>query len=287
MSVAHHAIITGGSSGIGLALARKLASRGYNLSLIARREDLLTSSAAELRALASRPDQRIETFSADVSVRAEAEAAVNRSIARLGAPDLLITSAGIAVPGYFEEVPADDFDRAMAVNYFGTLYVIRGALAAMRARRRGRIVMICSGAALMGIFGYASYGPSKFAVRGLAETLRAELRPANIGVSIAYPPDTETPMLEEENKTKPEETKLITGLAKAWSADAVAACIMSGIDRGKFAITPGLTITLMHRLPGSIIPLLRRYCDHLVDSVQKSRSALPAARAKGVGSLPA
>ena len=123
----------------------------------------------------------------------------------------------------------------------------------------------------MGIFGYASYGPSKFAVRGLAETLRAELRASNIGVSIAYPPDTETPMLDEENKTKPEETKLITGLAKSWSADAVAGCILRGIDGGKFAITPGATITLMYRWPGTIIPALRWYCDRLADGAGRRK----------------
>ena len=81
----------------------------------------------------------------------------------------------------------------------------------------------------MGLFGYTTYSPSKFALRGLAEALRAELSDENIGVSIVYPPDTETPMLEEENKIKPEETKLITGVVKTWSAEAVADCIMRGI----------------------------------------------------------
>jgi 3-dehydrosphinganine reductase len=130
----------------------------------------------------------------------------------------------------------------------------------------------------MGIFGYASYGPSKFAVRGLAETLRAELRSDNIGVSIAYPPDTETPMLEEERKTAPPETQLICSLAKTWSADAVADCILRGVRRGTFAITPGLTLTLMHRMPGVIIPLLRWYSDRLVKSVRKSSQRPPVLR---------
>jgi len=171
----------------------------------------------------------------------------------------------------------------MAVNYFGTLYVIRAALPAMRARQRGRIVLVSSGAALMGLFGYAAYGPSKFAVRGLAETLRSELRADNIGVSVVYPPDTETPMLEEENKTKPEETRLITGVAKTWSADAVAACMMRGIERGTFAITPGLTISLMHRWPGAVIPALRWYCDRLANGVRRSRFTAQAVQAKSVG----
>ena len=283
MSVATHALITGGSSGIGRALGRKLANAGYHLSLISRRQDLLEEAAAEMRRSALRADQRIEIYPADVAEPVQVEAAVKAAIARLGGPELVVTSAGIAVPGYFEDIPATTFERMMAVNYFGTLYVIRAALPAMRARQRGRIVLVSSGAALMGLFGYAAYGPSKFAVRGLAETLRSELRADNIGVSVVYPPDTETPMLEEENKTKPEETRLITGVAKTWSADAVAACMMRGIERGTFAITPGLTISLMHRWPGAVIPALRWYCDRLADGVRRSRFAAQAVQAKSVG----
>jgi 3-dehydrosphinganine reductase len=267
MSVAMHALITGGSSGIGRALGCKLAAAGYHVSLIARRDKLLAEAAAQIRRDAQQAEQRVEFYPADVADRNQSEAAVKAAIAEIGPPDLVITSAGIAVPGYFADMSADVFERSMAVNYFGTLYVLRAALPAMRSRKRGRIVLMSSGAALMGLFGYASYGPSKFAVRGLAETLHAELRSDNIGVSVAYPPDTETPMLEEENKTKPAETRLICGLAKTWTADAVASCIMRGIERGTFAITPGLTITLMYRLPGAVLPALRWYCDRLADRV--------------------
>jgi 3-dehydrosphinganine reductase len=278
MSAKFHALITGGSSGIGKALAGRLAIAGYQLSLIARRDSLLADAATEIRSAAQGCDQRIEIYPADIADRMQAEAAVKAAIADLGPPELVITSAGIAVPGHFAEMSAAVFERSMAVNYFGTLYVIRAALPAMRSQKRGRIVVISSGAALMGLFGYASYGPSKFAVRGLAETLRAELRPDNIGVTIAYPPDTETPMLEEENKTKPVETKLICGLADTWTADAVAGSIMRGIERGAFAVTPSLTLTLMHRLPGTVIPALRWYCDRLVDRVRRLEAPRAEAR---------
>jgi hypothetical protein len=82
-------------------------------------------------------------------------------------------------------------------------------------------------------------------------------------------------MLDSENITKPAETKLITSLAKTWPADAVAACIIRGLDKGKFAITPGATITVMHRFPGVIIPLLSRYADYLVKGAQR-KGALPS-----------
>jgi 3-dehydrosphinganine reductase len=276
MSAGMHALITGGSSGIGKAVGIKLAAAGYDVSLIARRNNLLADAAEEIRCHKQRSDQRIAFYPADVSDRLEAEAAVKAAIAEFGPPDIVVASAGVSEPGYFAELPVDIFERAIAVNYLGTLYILRSALPPMRARKRGRIVLISSGAALMGIFGYASYGPSKFAVRGLAETLRAELRSDNIGVSIAYPPDTETPMLEEERKTMPPETKLICSLAKAWSADAVADCILRGVRRGTFAITPGLTLTLMHRFPGVVIPLLRWYSDRLVKSLRISSVKAPS-----------
>ena len=275
-----HALITGGSSGIGKALANKLAAQGYDVSLIARRKDVLAQAVDEVRHHGRRAGQRVCAYSADVANRTETEQAVKAAIAELGAPDMIITSAGISEPGYFAELPTDNFERAMAVNYFGTLYAIRAALPAMRARKGGKVVLISSGAALMGIFGYSSYGPSKFAVRGLAETLRAELRADHIGVAIAYPPDTETPMLEEEMKTAPAETRAICALAKAWTADAVADAVLNGVSRGHFAITPGGTLTLMSRMPGMIIPLLSWYSDRLVEGVRKASRKAPVLRAE-------
>jgi 3-dehydrosphinganine reductase len=277
MNGSKHALITGGSSGIGRELAKQLVAQGYDLTLVARRKSLLERTASELARLFVRPGQRVFTHSADVADAAAAEAAVQAAVANLGVPDLVITSAGIAVPGYFEDVPLDVFERTMQVNYFGSLYVVRAALPAMRARKSGRVVLVSSGAGLMGLFGYGAYAPPKFALRGLAEGLRAELRADNVAISVAYPPDTDTPMLAEENKTKPEETKLMTGVVKTWSADAVATCIMRGIARGKFAITPGLAITGMYRMPGLVIPLLHWYCDRLAAGVRRKRLRAMAA----------
>lgn len=281
--MAPHALITGGSSGIGRAVAGKLAAEGYSVSLIARRDVLLQETANELREMFVEPDQQVFTQVADVADSAAATAAVSAATARLGVPDLVITSAGMAHPGYFEDISLRVHEQSMAVNYFGTLYVVNAVLPAIRARHSGRIVMISSGAALLGIFGYASYCPSKFALRGLAETLHAELKADGVGISIVYPPDTETPMLAEENKIKPAETKLITGLVKPWSADDVADCILDGIERGRFAITPGATIAAMNRMPGVILPVLRWYSDRLAAKVRRGK--VDAARSTVVHSL--
>ncbi len=78
-------------------------------------------------------------------------------------------------------------------------------------------------------------------------------------------------MLEEENKTKPEETKLMTGVVKTSTAEAIAACMMRGIERGAFGITPGWQLTMMNQMPGLMIPLLHWYCDRLAAGVRRKR----------------
>lgn len=264
-----HAIVTGGSSGIGLALCQRLVSEGWHVSLIARNEERLERARTMLERNRRESGQVIETIAADVAERAQIERAVGMAMERLGAPDLLITSAGIAHPGYFEELPVEVFEKAMAVNYFGTLYAVRAALPEMLARGTGRVVLISSGTGLIGIYGYTAYGASKFALRGLAEALRAELRFHGIGISIVYPPDTDTPQLAAENLIKPRETKAIAGTAKVLSAQAVADCILDGVRRGKFDITPGLTMRLLNRFHSVLAPLLFRHFDHLASKARK------------------
>ena len=134
----------------------------------------------------------------------------------------------MAHPGYFQELPLEIFERTMAVNYFGTLYSIKAVLPSMLERQRGHLVLVSSGVGLIGIFGYTPYSPSKFALRGLAESLRGELKPAGIHLSIVYPPDTDTPQLQQENRTKPPETKQIAATAEMWSAEGVASEILRG-----------------------------------------------------------
>ncbi|MGF1512621.1 MAG: SDR family oxidoreductase [Elainellaceae cyanobacterium] len=262
-----HAIITGGSSGIGKAIALRLARQGANVSIIARNAERLDKAQHDIEQAVGpkqEPEQQVVAVSADVSDRPQAERAIQEAIAQLGPPRWLITCAGIARPGYFQEMPIEVFEQTMAINYFGTLYCVRAALPALVAQGQGHVAMVSSGAGLVGVYGYSAYCPSKFALRGLAETLRAELKSMGVGVSITYPPDTDTPQLAEENKTKPPATKKITATADVWSADGVAHVILNGIGRGQFAITPGLEMGVLHRLHSVIAPLLNRYFDRIV-----------------------
>jgi len=256
MTAARHALITGGSSGIGLATARLLAAQGWRLSLLARSRDRLDAAAAELREQAGE-GAFVGIHAVDVADAGACAAAVAAAIAAAGAPDFLLACAGIARPGHFAQLPQEEFRRAMEVNYFGSLHTLRAAVPVMRARGRGHVALVSSGAGLVGVFGYSAYAPSKFAVRGLAEVLRAELRPAGIRVSIVYPPDTDTPQLAEESRHKPAETQAITASGGLLSAEQVARAIVAAIGSGRFTVAPGVAMRLLAALHSPLAPLLR------------------------------
>src|SRR5450759_4180707 len=120
-----HAIITGGSSGIGKATACQLAALGANVTIIARGIERLATAKVEIEQARAGSEQRIATFSADVSDRAQAEQAVRQAMAELGAPDIVITSAGMVQPGLFRDLPVESFERTSALNYLGTVYILK------------------------------------------------------------------------------------------------------------------------------------------------------------------
>ncbi|MDJ0745196.1 MAG: SDR family oxidoreductase [Xenococcaceae cyanobacterium MO_167.B27] len=266
-----HGIITGGSSGIGKAVAKLLVQQGANVTIIARNQERLNLAQEELISFKVNPQQNILALKADVSRQEEITSALETAIAHLETPDMLITSAGIAIPGYFPEIPLEVFNQTMAVNYFGTLYAIRAVLPAMETAGKGHMVLIASGAGLIGLYGYSAYSPSKFALRGLAESLRGEFKPKGIKVSLVYPPDTDTPQLVAENKTKPLPTKAITATAKTWSPEGVAREIIQGIITNKFAIAPGLEMTILDRLHSVLRPLLNWYFDQIVQKFNNNQ----------------
>ncbi|MDO9130653.1 MAG: SDR family oxidoreductase, partial [Anaerolineales bacterium] len=219
-------LITGGSSGIGLALGRLLAAQGGHVWLIARRREVLEAALEQVKAAAIRPEQRFGMVSADLSVPEQAFSAVEQVKGQAGVPDVVINSAGAAHPGYVQDLSAEIFRWMMAVNYFATAYVTKAVLPGMLARRSGHIINISSAAGFIGVFGYTAYGASKFAVAGFSEVLRAEMKQYGIRVSVVFPADTETPQLDYENQFKPPETKAISGTAKAMKPEQVARIIL-------------------------------------------------------------
>lgn len=253
-----HAIVTGGSSGIGLALVRRLAGRADRVSVLAL-------DNADLAALAAHPPSPlVRTFGVDVSDREAVAAAVAAAEGDQGPCDLLVTSAGIVTPGRFWELPDREFERHMAVNYFGTLWPVRAVVPGMIERGSGTIVMISSFAGLLGVYGYGAYTPSKFAVRGLAETLRMELKPHGVHVAAVYPSDVDTPMLAAENELKPPETAAVSGNAKLQTPDQVVTAILRGIRRKQATILCDRSSAVLAELAGALPPVARMVLDRSV-----------------------
>jgi 3-dehydrosphinganine reductase len=271
------ALITGGSSGIGLALGRQLAARGANVWLAARDRAKLEAAQREIKAAAADPGQVAGFSAADVSVEGQAEAAVREAAAGPGALDLVVNSAGVTHPGYFQDLPGDVFRRMMEINYFGTLNVCRAAAPGMIRRGSGHIVNISSLVAVIAIYGYSAYAASKWAVRGLSDVLRAELKEHGVRVHLACPPDTDTPQLAFEEPIKPFETKVIASSNKVYSADAVARDILRGVERNRYLILTGADSTFFYWLANLAGPLQYAVLDWMVaDAIGKRKKAQAA-----------
>ncbi len=229
----------GGSAGIGLATARLLATRGANLLLFARNRERLDSAVDEVSRRRLTQDQRVIGHVLDVSDRHAVQAAVGESVAGFGVPRIVINTAGRAIPRHFEEIPFEQFDETMKINLYGTWNTVSAVVPHMK-EQGGTIVNTSSVGGFVGVFGYADYAASKFAVIGLTEVLRSELKRYGIDVLVLCPPDTSTPGFDAENRTKPAETRGISAGGGLLQADDVARALVRGIERGDAVILPGV-----------------------------------------------
>ena len=247
-----HAVISGGSSGIGLALARRLAGQGARVTLLARDPGRLAAAAATVGGLGLPVDVRDGAAVAEAVARAEAAQ---------GPADVLVAGAGAVRPGNFADLPAEAFAEMIAVNYLGAVHLMRAGLPGMRARGRGRALLVGSAGTLAGVWGYGAYAPSKAALAALGAVLRAECRPDGVRVGVAFPPDTDTPQLAAERAERPPQTAAIAGTAGVLSAEAVATALERGLRAGRAEIfvTPG--VWALARLAPAVRPLVDRWLD--------------------------
>ncbi len=239
------ALITGGSSGIGFALAKELRESGARVWLLARRKEGLESA---FKSLFGTNGKNHGMLAVDVSEWKQVQSSLQRFQREVGVPDLLINSAGVTHPGYVQDIPLEVFHEMIDIDYLGVVHTVKAVLPGMIERGSGYIVNISSGAGYVGLFGYSAYGAAKYAVRGFSDVLRAEVKPLGVQVSVVFPPDTDTPQLAYENQFKPFETREITGMGGALSPDTVAKEILNAVRRGRYAIVPGTENKFFYRL---------------------------------------
>ncbi|EDV29794.1 uncharacterized protein TRIADDRAFT_52550 [Trichoplax adhaerens] len=250
-----HVLVTGGSEGIGLSVAIRLAKKGANISLLSRTDAKLKAAAATLRANMEE-SQRVTTVACDISASYQkVKDAIDQACSELGPVDALINCAGTSVASAFENTAVEDFERLMRLNYHGSVFATRAVIDGMKSRRSGTIVFTSSQAGQIGLYGYTAYSASKFALRGLAECLRMEVKPYGVNVSIAFPPDTDTPGYKEEiERGVPEETVIISKSSGLYTSDFVADNILKGITNGDFFIPVGFEGNVLTIITAGMAP---------------------------------
>ena len=178
-------VITGGSRGLGLVIARELADEGARLTLLARDEEELARAADDLRT--RQPFADVSTVAADVRRRYDAERAIAQTLERFGSIDVLINNAGVIQVGPLDHMKLGDYEDAMNTHFWGPLYMVMASLPHMRRQGEGRIVNVSSIGGRIAVPHMVPYSASKFALAGLSDGLRVELARDNIVVTTVCP----------------------------------------------------------------------------------------------------
>lgn len=247
------AVVTGAGSGIGRALAQRLAEAGSSLALGDIDEQGLLETAASLPGKAAGVSMHVLDVSDEAGVRAFAEDVRSRH----GRVTLLINNAGVALHGTFEEISLDDLRWLMGINFWGTVYGVKYFLPILKQQKRAQIVNISSVFGLVAPAGQSAYSASKFAVRGFTEALRHELEDTPVFVSCVHPGGIRTriALLARLGANTPPESKKeavsrFERLAKT-SPEAAAERILKGVERREPRILIGfdaLQIDVVQRL---------------------------------------
>lgn len=222
-------IITGASSGIGLACAIEFARNGYSIVMQARDAAKLSNAAIQLNIDVNEILQSV----GDVSIQQDCERLINEAIEKFGRIDVLINNAGITMRGLFHEMQAEVLIKVMNVNFMGTVYCTHYAFPHL-LKSKGVVVGISSVAGYKGLPGRSAYAASKFAVEGLLETIRIENLYTGLHVLIARPGFTNTNIRNTavtkdgspSGQTFKEESKMM-------SAEVVAKHIFNGVKKRK------------------------------------------------------
>lgn len=221
-------LITGGSSGIGFALARAFIVKGAKVFIMGRRSDVLSAALSQLREGPSFS----AGVAADIRTAEGRSATLNQAIQALGGLDILVNNAGGVRAGRLEQTSEAEILSMVAVDLVAPILLTRAAIPALRASGEAMVVNVSSGIALVGAPFYATYAAVKAGLAHFGESLRRELKGEGIHVLTAYPGGTDTPMMKT-NYAGPE-----LGFGRE-PASAVAEAIVEGIELDAFDVVRG------------------------------------------------
>lgn len=197
------ALVTGGSKGLGKAMARGFAEAGANIVIVSRHEDELAAAAKEI---GEGLDTRVETIVADMTDRSATEGIASEALSRMGVVDILVNNAGSNIPQPIDEIVDEDWDRIVELNLSSIMALTRALVPQMKERRWGRIIHISSVLGVGSKEARNAYSATKAAVIGLSKASALDLGPFNITVNCIAPgpflTDLPLSILDEEQKKK-------------------------------------------------------------------------------------
>lgn len=255
------AIITGASSGIGLACAKELASRGAKVALAARSMDAIEQLAAELRSNGS----EAIAIQTDVAIEDDCKRLIETCVKAYGGIDILINNAGISMRAAFSDLDLSVIKRLMDVNFWGTVYCTKYAFPYL-LKAKGSLVGVSSVAGLHGLPGRTGYSSSKYAMQGFLDTVRIETLKKGLHVMVAVPGFTASNVRlsaltadgSQQGETPRNEEKMM-------SAEEVAKRIARGIEKRKR--------TLVMTYEGKLTPVMKLLFPRWLDKMYYNHMA--------------
>jgi NAD(P)-dependent dehydrogenase (short-subunit alcohol dehydrogenase family) len=239
------AVITGGASGIGLASAKALHSKGAHIVLVDVNSSGLRLAMDQMSQLNSESRGQVLTFTADVTSESQVMELMQKTSASLGHIDLVITCAGIGRGGAIDTFSASDMQTMLNINFMGTYNCVQAALSFMRQQQSGHFVFLSSVAGKFGVPLLSGYCASKWAIRGFSSALRSELYGTGIGVTTVYPAWVDTPMVKQE-----ENALNMMDIVVMLTPDQVASEILQAVvqDEGDLTLAPNPDIAFILQL---------------------------------------
>lgn len=262
-------VITGGSYGIGLEIARAFLKEGANVFTIARNKEKLDASVEDLEKDA-RASRTVKGYQGDVGDWPVISQVIEQIAADNAGIDVVVNNAGIYIPDYFEKQDVEVFERTDRTNYLGSVFTTKAALPFLLRNKKSAVVYVSSAAGIKGIFGYSSYSPTKAAVISLAEAVSQELKDRGLQVTVLCPPDTETPGHTVELETRPKECDALSESAGLMTAAEVAEVFMAGFKKKKFMVIGGFDTKLLFRLNGISPRFVDFYFGMLIKKCRRS-----------------